>query len=107
MSLGDRAGRALVFLAHVACAAAAVMHIVWLARIFALRFTFPMDLEWLEGHSLEEAWRAFHPGEPLYGDPAVGHQTQIYPPLYFIVVGAIGRVIGLDFWTGRAISILA
>ena len=86
---------------------AALTQIVWLLRIFILRIDFPMDIEWLEGHSLEEAWRSTHAGEPLYGDRTLGHQTQIYPPLYFMVVGVLGRVVGLDYATGRSVSIVA
>lgn len=99
--------RALLWALHVACALVAAAQIVTLLRIFAARLQYPMDIEWLEGHSLEEAWRVFHAGPPLYGDPALGVQTQIYPPAYFLVVAAVGRVLGLDYWTGRFVSIVA
>ena len=99
--------RGLTWGLHLACAVAAVAEIGTLLCIFAARLRYPMDIEWLEGHSLEEAWRVFHPGQPLYGDPALGVQTQIYPPFYFIVVAALGRVFGLDYWTGRLVSAVA
>jgi hypothetical protein len=73
-----------------------VWALVWRAR-------FAMDLEWLEGAQLYEAFRFAH-GLPVYGPPAQGFVPSPYPPLYHLVVSLVGRVFGFDYWNGRVVS---
>ncbi len=70
--------------------------LVWRAR-------FAMDLEWLEGAQLYEAYRFAH-GLRVYGPPALGFVPSPYPPLYHLVVAGVGYVFGFDYWNGRVVS---
>ena len=80
-------------------------HVAVLAQIFAIRLTYPMDAEWMEGGELHHAWRWLH-GLPVYGPPTQGFVPYGYPPFHFVVLAAVGKVFGLDYPQGRAISIL-
>ena len=68
-----------------------------------LRVRYPMDLEWLEGPQLCEAFRFAH-GLPVYGPPGQGFVPSPYPPLFHLVVSALGRCFGFDYWNGRLVS---
>lgn len=63
-----------------------------------------MDLEWLEGAQLYEAFRFAH-GMPVYASPAAGFVPSPYPPLYHLAVAALGCCFGFDYWTGRVVSL--
>jgi hypothetical protein len=76
-----------------------VWALVWRAR-------FAMDLEWLEGAQLYEAYRFAH-GLPVYGPPAQGFMPSPYPPLYPLVVSLVGRAFSFDYWNGRLVSDLS
>src|SRR4051794_35255251 len=80
-------------------------HVAVLARIFALRLTYPMDAEWMEGGELYHAWRWLH-GLSVYGAPSQGFVPYGYPPFHFVVLAGVGRIFGLDCPVGRAVSIL-
>jgi hypothetical protein len=82
----------------------AVWHIVTFVATLRARMAFPLDLEWMEGAQIYHAYRIIH-GLYLYGDPARGFATFPYPPLYWLVVAAFGSVFGLDYVTGRAVSV--
>jgi hypothetical protein len=82
----------------------AVAQIVCFVVALALRAGYPMDLEWLEGAQLYEAFRFAH-GMPVYGSPADGFVPSPYPPLFHLAVAALGRCFGFDYWTGRAVSL--
>jgi hypothetical protein len=68
-----------------------------------LRARYAMDLEWLEGAQLYEAFRFAH-GMPVYGPPAQGFVPSPYPPLFHLVAGAVGACFGFDYWNGRVVS---
>jgi hypothetical protein len=93
--------RSAVFLAIALVPA--IAQIACLAVALALRLRYPMDLEWLEGAQLYEAFRFVH-GLPVYGPPSQGFVPCPYPPLFHLVVGALGRCFGFDYWTGRVVS---
>jgi hypothetical protein len=80
-------------------------HAAVLLQIFALRLTYPMDAEWMEGGELYHAWRWLH-GLGVYGPPTQGFTPYGYPPFHFVVLAAAGKLFGLDYGLGRAISIL-
>lgn len=92
----------------LAFAAPAIALAAWLVvlpvRVFAARFGYPMDLEWMEGGTLYHAHRLFQ-GLAIYGPPSAGFLPFPYPPLHFAIVGLAGLVAGLDYPTGRAVSI--
>ena len=81
-------------------------HVIVLLQIFARRLTYPMDAEWMEGGELYHAWRWLH-GLGVYGPPEQGWVPYGYPPFHFVVLAAVGRIVGLDYAMGRAISVLA
>lgn len=85
-------------------AAVAVRAILTLLFIFAARIGYPMPLEWMEGGLLLHAHRLMQ-GKTLYGPDTAVFIPFTYPPGYAILTGAAG-VFGLDFWTGRLVSIL-
>jgi hypothetical protein len=89
----------------LAVIAVALWPIATLARIFAARFGYPLDLEWCEGGTLLHAHRLLH-GEPLYTGPGEIFAPFPYPPVFPALVAALGGF-GLDYWTGRLVSILA
>jgi hypothetical protein len=79
---------------------------VVLARVFLLRLSYPLDLEWMEGGTLTHALRLGR-GEPLYAEPSVDFVSFLYTPLYPAVLGVLAKVFGLSYVLGRAVSILA
>jgi hypothetical protein len=80
-------------------------HLAVLAQIFALRLTYPMDAEWMEGGELYHAWRWLH-GQSIYGPPSQGFIPYGYPPFHFVVLAVTGKIFGLDYGLGRAVSVL-
>jgi len=78
-------------------ALAALLHAV------AVRWTYPFDLEWIEGGLLVEALR-LRQGLPLYVPPSAEFIPSIYPPLYPWLISVVGEP---SYAIGRAISALA
>jgi len=83
----------------------ALWPIVTVAKIFVARFGYPLDLEWCEGGTLLHAHRLLH-GEPIYTAPREIFAPFPYPPVYPALVALVGTF-GLDYWTGRLVSIFA
>jgi len=83
-----------------------LLWITGLLVVFALRWGFALELEWMEGGVLHQARRFMH-GEPIYPAPSEAFVPFLYTPLYSITLGVLGHVFGLDFGLGRAVSILA
>jgi hypothetical protein len=79
---------------------------VALARVFLLRLTYPLDLEWMEGGTLTHALRLAR-GEPLYAQPSVDFVSFLYTPLYPAALAALSKVFGLSYVLGRTVSVLA
>ena len=73
--------------------------------MFARRLAYPYDLEWMEGTMLLHAHR-LREGQPLYAPPSLSFVAFAYPPLQPALVAAASALFGLDYATGRAISIL-
>jgi Dolichyl-phosphate-mannose-protein mannosyltransferase len=76
----------------------------------ALAFAFvcaPYPVEWAEGRVFETARRMLA-GSPLYCDIQVLPCADLtYPPAYSALVAALGKIFGLGFTAGRAISFAA
>ncbi|PRQ08636.1 glycosyltransferase 87 family protein [Enhygromyxa salina] len=102
-------------------AAAATRPVVWMRRVvtglslvwvlviaivFACRIGFPLELEWMEGGSLQQAWRVQH-GLPVYGPPSPDFVPFLYTPLYPALVALLGVVFPLGYVLARAVSICA
>jgi hypothetical protein len=81
----------------------AVAQLVCFLVALALRFGYPMDLEWLEGPPLYESFRIAR-GLPVFGPPSQGFVPCPYPPLYHLAVCVLGRCFGFDYWNGRLVS---
>jgi hypothetical protein len=79
---------------------------VILGRIFLLRLSYPLDLEWMEGGILTHALRLGR-GEPLYAEPSVDFVSFPYTPLYPAVLWMLSKMFGLSYVLGRGVSILA
>ncbi len=97
--------RALRWLGHLATALSLGWVLV-LAIVFALRVGFPLELEWMEGGVLQQAWRLQH-GLPIYPPPSQDFVPFLYTPAYAITLAVLGWVFPLDFALGRVVSIAA
>lgn len=82
----------------------AVLHIMAFIRIVSARAAYPMDIEWLEGGELYQAYRWVH-GQALYGPPDQGYLPFFHPPGHFVALGLAGRLFGIDYTMGRIVSI--
>ena len=87
----------------LAAAALAVGALVWL---IARRMAYPYDLEWLEGATLWHAQR-LRDGQPLYPPPSLDFVPHPYTPLYPWLLAQLGRVFGVSYVVGRALSVAA
>jgi hypothetical protein len=83
----------------------AIGQVVTVAKIVLSRVAYPMDIEWLEGGELYQAYRWIH-GQSIYGPPEQGYLPYLHPPGHFVLLGLVGRLAGLDYATGRMVSIL-
>lgn len=83
-----------------------LLWVVVIAIVFALRVGFPLELEWMEGGSLQQAYR-MQQGLPVYGPPTPEFVPFLYPPLYPALLAALGWVFPLGYGLGRGVSILA
>jgi len=81
----------------------ALYQLAILYSAFFGRLTYPMDLEWMEGGTLFEAFRVLH-GQPLYVKPVTTWAPYPYPPVQPWLLAVVGAL-HLDFWVGRMLSI--
>lgn len=82
---------------------------IWLALlalVFALRVGFPLELEWMEGGGLQQAFR-MQRGEPVYGPPSPDFVPFLYTPLYPALLALLGKLVPLGYGLARAVSIAA
>jgi hypothetical protein len=70
------------------------------------RVRYPYELEELEGYVFLTALRAFH-GQAIYPHPSLAFIPYMYPPLYYYVCAALGKVAGMSISTMRLVSILS
>jgi 4-amino-4-deoxy-L-arabinose transferase-like glycosyltransferase len=85
------------------------LSLVWalvIAIVFVCRIGFPLELEWMEGGTLQQAWR-LQQGLPVYGPPTLEFVPFLYPPLYPALVALLGKVFPLGYVLARTVSILA
>ena len=90
------------FLALIA-ATLVIAAVVWAVSV---RIGFALELEWMEGGSLQQA-RRFQHGLALYPAPSADFIPFLYTPLYPVVLGVLGHVFPLDYALGRAVSVVA
>lgn len=82
---------------------------LWVAAIalaVAMRIGFPMELEWMEGGSLQHAlW--IQRGQGIYPAPSADFVPFLYTPLYAMVLAGLGLVLPLGFVLARLVSVAA
>src|ERR1041384_8362962 len=104
-----RARKISLAIGRVALAVGACLPALWQiglqARLYLARFRYPMDLEWLEGAALYQAYRVML-GQGTYGPPKHGYLPLLHPPVYPTFLGLVGRVVGLDYAMARTVSLL-
>lgn len=76
-----------------------------LALVWWARWTYPFDLEWMEGGMLAHVWR-LEQGLPLYTWPSEEWIPFIYPPGYAQLLAWLSPVVGIGYAQARAVSIL-
>jgi hypothetical protein len=82
----------------------AIAQVALFAKVVFSRVAYPMDIEWLEGGGLYQAYRFIH-GLKVYGPPELGYLAFTHPPGHFIVLGLVGQLAGIDYAMGRSVSI--
>ncbi len=96
-------------LAHALYMALAVLSGAYILLFFctaAMRASFPLQLEWLEGGVLDATGRVLtHQG--VYVQPTHRFIPYIYTPLYYYVAAGAAKMGGLHFATLRVLSTLA
>jgi hypothetical protein len=91
----------------VAAAAVGACHLLALGYVFASRLSFPLDIDWIEGGGVYQAYRILH-GQPVYLAGPTGFLPYPYPPLYYVAVAAAGAVTGgVSYAVARLVSVLA
>jgi alpha-tubulin suppressor-like RCC1 family protein len=80
--------------------------LVGFTRIVVSRLRYPMDLEWMEGGCLYMAHRLAS-GLPIYTSPDRGYIPFPYAPLHSALLALFGKIVGLDYWSGRFLSVAA
>ncbi len=108
MKLGhhDPMNRALRIGFWLLLAAPALWQIVLLIWAVGGRFSYPYDLEWMEGGVLHGAHRIAE-GDGHYPPPSVDFIPFLYTPLYPGLLAVLGSIFGLSYQLGRFISILS
>jgi hypothetical protein len=77
-----------------------------LLYVFIRRFSYPYDLEWMEGGMIAHALRLVE-HRPIYAAPSVDFIPYLYTPGYPIVLFVLSKLFGLGYALARAVSILA
>ena len=68
--------------------------------------TYPFNLEWMEGQSVDIIQRIMH-GLPVYTKPSIDYVPYIYTPLYFYVSALVAEITGIGFFPARLVSTLS
>lgn len=71
-----------------------------------IRMTYPFELEWMEGGTVEHVSRILS-GLKLYVKPSLEFTPFIYNPLYFYVAAVVSKVFGNDFFSLRLLSFVS
>ena len=70
------------------------------------RLTYPFELEWMEGGSLEHLMRVLR-GDPLYVRPSIEFVPFPYPPFYYYLGAIVSKLTGPGLLPLRIISLAA
>ena len=89
---------------EVAACVVAALAIGTYLYIAVSRFSFPFDLEWMEGSVVDHVAQILAHGN-VYVEPSLEFTPFIYNPVYYYVSAAVALVTGLDYTPLRAVSI--
>ena len=70
------------------------------------RVQYPYELKQLEGYMFLSTLRAYN-GQSIYPRPSLAFVPYMYPPVYYYVAAALGKVMGMTISTLRTVSILS
>jgi hypothetical protein len=84
--------------------ALAAWFVALLLYVFARRFVYPYDLEWMEGGMIAHALRLTN-GQPIYAPPSVDFIPYLYTPGYPFLLFVLGKIFGLGYKLARFVSI--
>jgi hypothetical protein len=101
----DRGRRAVRLALAAAVMAGALWQLSLELRLWAGRVRYPWDVEWLESSAMYQFYRVMR-GLPTYGSPRDGYLSLNHPPGYFMAMGLLGRLFGLDYPMVRTLSLL-
>ena len=74
--------------------------------VISKRLFYPFELEWLEGYFLAGVIQIVN-NQSVYSSPNTEFISLLYPPLYYLLVGGLAKVLGVSFWTARLVSVLS
>jgi len=101
----DRAARIEKWLRVLVMAVAVFLMLLFVITAME-RIRYPYELEELEGNMFLGALRVFH-GQALYPRPSLEFIPYMYPPAYYYVSAALGRVMGMTIAAPRLVSTLS
>ena len=104
--MNPRLRRLLMALPWLAAAGPALAQLCLLFSTVLQRFSYPYDLEWMEGGMLNHAAR-ISAGAGIYVEPSVDFIPYLYTPLYPGLLATLEPIFGLSYQSGRALSIIA
>lgn len=84
----------------------AVLYIFIFCVIAVSRISYPYELEWMEGSSVDHVRRILS-GLQLYVEPDLQFVPFIYTPLYFYVSALFSKLLGIGFFPLRMVSFLS
>jgi hypothetical protein len=100
--LHDRLDQGLKFIV----AALALLNLIGLVVLMALRMRYPFELEWIEGATAASSdW--ILSGHFLYERPSLAFTPLLYNPIYFYLSAAVAALLGPGFLAPRLVSALA
>lgn len=102
----DRQRQIARWLVWIAIGVPAIGQLALLVITIFSRAAYPYDLEWMEGGLLAHAWR-IDQGLGLYVEPSIDFIPYLYTPLYPGLVATLGKLFGISYGLGRAISIVS
>jgi 4-amino-4-deoxy-L-arabinose transferase-like glycosyltransferase len=100
-----RAARVAAVL-RVALGVVAAAFVVTFLVVALLRLTYPFELEWMEGATVDHVRRVLA-GKQLYVSPSLEFTPYIYTPLYYYVSAGVAELTGIGFFPLRLVSLLS
>lgn len=70
------------------------------------RLFYPFELEWLEGYFLAGITQIVN-NQNIYVPPNTEFIPLLYPPFYYLLTGALAKILGVNFWSARLVSVFS